>query len=511
LVGGTGSTSSAPDALRLFSALLMPRLFVPADTGLVNCNPTGCTYVVPAHTTLSVTLELYVAPESQPGFVALSVEGWTTSLPIKVTAGLTGLTLRVPPDWTIGVPVQAELIGTVMANVTNAGTITLPTRGADLWLARPTSPDSGRCSLSTDGLSLICTPLAPDNGTVDFGYVTVTAVMPGVLHAAATLPGIGGALALTGPDGGDLHPSRPRVDQPTDITGPFDGVLLGASAMECRTLNTTRGRCNPGLSDVSHPQQLTIPQGATVISAILTWAATSPRDGDPDSLNSVHFHTDIAASEESCYRIGPVDNQHADHSCIATGLQPITLGSDSPGRMYMRSVEVSSLIGREGTVWLDDIDASRTTTGMTPMAGWTLSVVWSRPGKVASINLANPAIYSLSSEPDAPVQLAAAGPAISDLSIVVWAADPWGDKQVKVDGQPIKVLPIEGVRFDDVEENSGYATGFNLVSGISAGSGSSVTLTNTPKRIAAPWRRPGDFSYQDALWVGPTMVIRAPS
>lgn len=488
LVGGSGAVDSTASALRRFSALLAP---FAAAADPPTCSATSCSYVVPAHSTVTVTLDLSVAPEAADGVITVSTGGpGDASLPFAIAPGMTALHLSPGQNaWAAGTTVTAKLDGTLASpDVTDVGTVVLPLRNGDAWIT--SYPDT--CAPTSGDPSTISCSGAVAAGAATFGTFGIS-LMPGLtgdLAIAATLPGNHPGLPLT---------SVPSTDNPTgaitvtplapggtiSLTGPFGGMLIGAETMACATPSTTRGDCQGGLSTVSVPQSSAIPDGATVVSATLTWAATAPAAGlDASALNTVQFH---------------------DGDRPARAVTGVSTIPDMAQQMYVRSADVTADVIGNGPFWVDGIAATTTTAGTTAMAGWSLAVIWYQPGASATVSYVNPGAYSLSSVAGTVTPLAAAGAAIRSMSVVIWAADPWAVKAITAGGSPVSLpATINGVRTIDDEQR---ATGFTLLDGIAAGATGEISLVNVNGPTQAPFHGP---STQDGLWVGPILVIRQP-
>src|SRR6185312_3851459 len=168
----------------------------------------------------------------------------------------------------------------------------------------------------------------------------------------------------------------------------------------------------------------------------------------------------------------------------------------------IRYADVTALVRGADTVWLEPLAASKTTqrNGQTPMAGWSLNMVWLQPDSTATthVQIATDVQSSLSGVRKADtIELASNGDAdLSALSGAVWAADPWADKNVAVGGRTLDPPPrMSGV--DDL----GHRTGFDLLDLNSidlAGSTGGVQFTNA-----------GNTLTRDQLWIGPLLLVRS--
>jgi RNA polymerase sigma factor (sigma-70 family) len=515
LTGGSGvvvSGSAAP-GLRRASALFTP-LDAPAaapSASPVTCSSASCSYTVPANSTLTVTLQLTVAPGAVDGIIALSAgTSGKPALSLKVEPGLT-LSLDPPANWTIGAAADMTLIGTVKPGVTDVGVITLPTHGDWIWFAPPTSRTyASSCVPSTDGLTLECrAPVV--NGTVDFGYVSATAVMPDGLAASADLPG-GRTAPVTGANGSTLTAARPPLASgPTTLSGPFDGVSVGAPMMRCdQPLPADRGTCQM-TSDTAPIARPIDPDGATIVFAELVWAATAadPNAKVPPDLGCTpeHWH----ALDCLRLRVGS-----ADHWVEGQPLPPLP---NTQGELIVRAADVTSLLtgatsvkSDKLSVSADELAAMITTppSGLPAMAAWNLLVVWANPqAQGRTVTIDNAAALSdstiLGGQPVVSdgVTIAPAGPQIQRVQTTLWAVDVWADKSVDlmegrqataISGPLTGVLDINGVQ---------YATGFQIWGADSSLLGGSAHASVVFVNQVADAR-------SDRLWIGPTLVVRQP-
>jgi RNA polymerase sigma factor (sigma-70 family) len=492
LVGGSGvvASGSAAVGLRRASALFGPALDVPpaatataGAAGSVSCSSASCSYTVPANSTLTVTLQLLIAPDAADGTIALSAGADRASLPLTVEAGLTSLQWSNPAGgWHAGTTASAvTLVGHVAAGVTDVGTITLPTRSGDLWITGYPSncdPVSGAAKPS-----IVCSPV-PGSAPGQFGQFAITPLPSASGQTSLTAALSGGRSLDTDPVDVAalvLDPQNPS-SYSIDMTGPFGGALIGAEAMSCATPAITRGDCR-GLSTVSVPQTLTIPEGATVVSAIVTWAATAPASDDPATLDTATFHA-------------------GEQSTDVSGAAPFP---DDTGQMYVRTADVTSDLVGTGPYWVDNIQATKVTAGTTAMAGWSLAVIWYDPTAQARVDYRNPGAYNLSSAGGTTTQMADSGTPIQSLSAAIWAPDPWAVKTVTDNGVPLDLpTTIDGVRTGG---DGPHATGFTLLDGIASGAAGPISLVNVDGPFQLPFVTP---STQDGLWIGPTLVVRQP-
>lgn len=485
------------------------------DEGLVRCTDRTCHYTVPAHRTLTVTLTLSLRPDAAAGTIALRIGGQQAGAatltvgPALRDLAFTADTLRA--GTTTPVPLTAD----VAPGVADPGTITLDTRHGDFWLTGV--PDS--CHRVSASTLVTCTPRSVHDGAADFGTFDIT-VLPrgsGAQTIVADLPG--GRSAQVGVIDQDGHrtdsivaaPLRPG--DPVSLTGPFGGALVGGTAMYCDHPDWTRGDCgfhSQPMTMVTSHQILTIPDGATVLSATLTWAMSYPENGDPANLSKATFHIGPDGCADEC----------DSHPIAADRVQtPVVDDNGAPrdeqGSMYVRAADVTEWVQRTGalTVWTDGLAPSLSAApggGATPMAGWALSVVWSQPGTHTTIQLSNPGTYSLSGAAPTQITLADAGPAIDDLSVVVWATDPQahkdiivGDAEQGVSSQLMGIfsLPSDG---DEQQAEQHYATGFSLVTGVRSAPNESAVFVNRKENFAQNWAG----ASPDGLWLGPLLVIR---
>jgi RNA polymerase sigma factor (sigma-70 family) len=514
LVGWSGSTSSAPEALRHFSALLAPRLFVPDDAGLVSCTPPQCSYVVPANTTLTVTLSLYVSPdtETEPAPVVLTDRNTSFTVPVSVEAGLTGLHLTARSGrWKAGTTVTADLTGNLAEGVVDVGTVTLPLRTGYLWITA--YPDScARSTTDPQTATITCDHRTLTDNTASFGSLSVT-VLPtadGAQTIIANLPG-GRWLSVDSEDATGIHIEALAPGDPIDMTGPFGADLVGAAMMRCDVPLDDRDTCR--MIPVTDPitRVVQVPHGATVISAQLMWAATAPgivaKDDPPctpDPLNCITLKVD----------------DEIDH---LAGVAPPG-APDTPGELVVRAADVTSLMASGGSVSATGLAASTSSsTNLPAMAAWSLVVVWAFDDDSSSrVQVDNSLTDSSSAKGGTVSTVAAAGSTIEGFWTTLWAVDDWADKSLAFDParepNPLPVT-IDGNCMAQGGPVAGaallqYACGFQVLGACSASSaprcfdpaalkdsaGAAIRLTNSQvdNRI-------------DRLWIGPTLVIRAPS
>ncbi len=511
-VTGATTTAPAPSAspLRRLSSFVATADNAPTQLA---CMDGSCALPnIPGGTAVTVTLTVSVAPATADGTMQALIDGKASgaAVPLVVSAGLTRVSLDAATALQAGTSVDVGLSATVADGVVDLGTLTLPLRSPALWITG--HPANCRPDSAVPPTSLTCQPDGPVASgpglvsTVSFGTLSITVLPSGVgaQHLTAALPG-GRSAPVVYATGDPITITPLSPGSPVTLSGPFGGTVIGAEALACAKPFVTRGNCD-GLTEVQHPQPVIIPQRSTIIWASLTWAVTAPADGDPKSLDSIVFHTadpggDPARSDVA-HPIGPAG--------VST---PV---ADTDGQMYVRSVDVTDLVTPDGQVWVSGIAATKVTTratpktaGTTPMAGWALSLIWSDPSADATVESSNPGTRNVSSKEVSTTTLATAGLPIIDMSTVVWAADPWGNKHIVVNDKAAEPAPppIQGVRTIDGKRY--YATGVDVVVGVKARANQDIRLTNADQLIQPPWRRDGDESYQDGLWIGPTVVVRS--
>jgi RNA polymerase sigma factor (sigma-70 family) len=478
IVGGTATQTPSGSGLRRFATVL--------STELLSCNAGGTTCTLgpigPA-TTVAVTLTIHVPTTAATGPLVIEIGDLVISTaPLSFAAGLSALTLGVGQTLTAGTSTTAELLGTLGEGVSDPISITLPLRAGDLLITGVPK----NCQSTGGNTAVTCAPLAgtaPDYGA--FG-ITLTSSASGQQNLIAVLPGKQ-QVPVHGPTGKPLEVIPIDPGSPVALTGSFGGVQVGATSMECSLPNLTREQCAVArrMAMVTRPQTLTVPAGATVVAATLTWAAANPANGKPDSLDTVTLH-------------------QGGRTTTVNGTSPPGV-RDIKHTLYIRTADVTDLLVGTGSVWVGGI-AARTTPGPSqPMAGWALDVIWYDPSaSTGSVQFGDPSRLSESSGNGNSTAIAPAGDAISALSVTLWAPDPWARKAIMVGGQPVGTAPIEGV----VTDASGrlHTTGVDLLTGIVADSRQGVTIRNTKGPATTGFRTP---SVLDALWIGPTLVIRS--
>ncbi len=289
---------------------------------------------------------------------------------------LSSLTLGSAANLVAGTSTTADLVGTPGDGVSDPIDVTIPRVHGDLLIT--TVPDT--CDPAADGSDAVT--CAPIKGTTaeygEFG-ITLKASASGEQDLTATLPG-GQQIPVYGPTGKPLDVTPLAPGSPVSLAGTYGGVQVGAQTLECAIAFVPRDWCAAlkAMEPVDRPRPLTIPDGATVVAATLTWAAAGPANGDPSSLDRVTLHL-------------------GETSRAVAGSTPQGV-SDIKDTLYVRTADVTDLVTSGGSVWVDDIAARATLTNSQPMAGWTLDVIWYDPSAaVSTVSYGNPNALSSSS------------------------------------------------------------------------------------------------------------------
>lgn len=430
VTGGSGTVPSGAQGLRRASAFLAPPAAEPTapDKSVpVTCDSatagTECTYTVPAHATLTVTLALDVSPAAVDGDLTVTAPGaHPVSLPVTVSPGLTALQLEPPSGWTIGAAAPAHLTGTAAPGVSKIGTITLPMHGVDIWLA--VGDNSGPCHANTKTLTLTCTASAGPDGTVDYGTLLATPVLPGDLSLTATLPGVGRALTFSGPGETALSADPPSTSSgPVELTGPFNGAIVGSAAEYCPRpdLRTWPNSC---VYDPNSWQQLNEPVSLpealhdhAAISAQLTWAVSETTARAPSSIS-------LQIGEDNPI---PVDGQPIRLAQAAGNI-------DSTMIQYSAALPDPDVLSDQQTI---------SVTGLLPtdkdefpnMAAWTLTIIWSDPDAQATVSVySQPALLTPGASWTEPTELN--GP-VERVAAALWGTDNAGNKEITAGGTTV--------------------------------------------------------------------------
>lgn len=279
------------------------------------------------------------------------------------------------------------------------------------------------------------------------------------------------------------------------LTGPFGGRTVGAPTMRCEKAGIlVRNTCPGGLTTVtSSSATLTVPAGATVISAELTWAATAPTSGQASTLDTIDVCID-GPRPVSVHGVRP-----AGVAGDVTGPHPVT-----SGQLFQRvaSVDAQQLLAAgtvsgSHTVIVQNL-AARTRAGRTsPMGAWSLTVLWSTdaPTNVGVIT-DNRGQYSSSTRAGAVTTIEPAGKPVTSVFQTIWAPDPWAHKTLAIGDTPI-AGDIDGL-------HGNLLDGFELLHPALPEGGLVGPLTFT-NRLTPP---PGVS--RDGLWIGPMLLFTTP-
>ena len=507
IVGGSAIQSPTASGLRRFSALFDATAQVLAadnpaadiaaadnttTAGLLDCSAgtSTCTLrPIQPRTAVTVTLTIHIPARAASGILTIDIGDHLSVSTGELTfaAGLSALTMDAGRTLIAGTSATASLTGVLVDGVDDASAVTLPLDNGDLLITA--TPSTCEPAESRPG-AVTCAAEATGT-TADYGQfgIALKSSANGPQKLTATLSG-GQQLPVTGPTGEpiDVRPIQPG--DPVTLSGPFEGIQVGAGTLACRVPFLTRDQCGliGQMSVVSPERSVSVPAAATVVSATLTWAATAPAKGGPSALDSV---TLSVAGKPT--RIGP--------DGVGT---PVP---DTKDALYVRSADVTESLSSGGTVLVEGINARTTWKPgqVTPMAGWTLDVIWYDPATPATtVEFSNPGTVSESTAKGAVTTIVRSGDPVSSLSVTLWATDPWASKAVLAAGRPVKTAPIEGI-VTDAKGRGAYTTGFDLLTGIGAERGEDLSLLNATGR--------GDdrfvtLSRVDRLWIGPTLVVR---
>lgn len=471
--------------------------------------------------TIGSTLTVKTGPPSSSPLVSARLAGDRTlgiSSAIAVREDVSPVSLAVDGDLIAGkdgiLTVTAQLAPGLLAT---DGTISIPAAQHDVLLRAGTSG----CVL---GGGILSCPLHLDRSSSSHQQWTIpAAALPVLTGPTVTFSNawIGGAAV---PVASSASAASRAPGDPISITGPFGGAMVGAETMQCRQATTNRGNClddtnSPGLIRLDGTnghaplvQQLTVPVGATIISAELTWAATAAGDDFDKATLSVDGNTVVAAGTQ-VHQDPSLTVQTADLTTSLAG------GLLSPGT---HDLQIAAL------------NAAATTSPMSPMAGWSLTVLWGYPDDGAhpsvTIDTTNDstALQSGASTDGNSLAIAPAGSTIRAVGVTAWAADPWAAKSLKAGGQmlactfPVMQLPLWPSAGPDSEDCLGY--GRNTFTGTTGDTPQTAVTTGVDIRtftgaFAGPItmynQQAGgildnmNFS-SDTLWIGPVLVIRDP-
>ena len=403
-------------------------------------------------------------------------------------SGYDRLTLAAAGPLTAGTMGTLTLDAAVGERVTEPGPVRIPRQlAAGLLVTAATGCER-------DGDAFRCPPA----GEGDAAPVLTVAVLP--LATAATV------LAPAELDGdreqqlaGSLDVVQRLPGQRISLVGPFGGSSIGAPTLRCATPGLpTRNGCPGGLGVVGDSSAtLTVPAGATVISAELTWAATAPAVAPASTLDTVEVSID-GTRRASVHGVRPVGVE-AD----ATGPNPVT-----SGRLFQRvaSADAQQLLAAgvlagSHTITISKLAAKTTAAEISAMGAWSLTVLWSTESSPASsadvgVITDNRGLFSSSTRAGAVNTIEPAGHPVTAIYQTIWAPDPWAVKTLAIGDTPITTA-ITG-RHDN------RLDGFELLHPALPPGGLTgpITLTNrlTPPAALNP----------DGLWIGPSLVVTAP-
>jgi hypothetical protein len=404
--------------------------------------------------------------------------------------------------WKAGRTGLTWLSATVAPQVTDVGEVVLPLRSGGLWIA----DYPAGCTGAEDAIT--CDDLAVDQGKVRVGPFAVT-VLPstsGPQALSATLSG-GRPSSISADDGGPINAIPMHPGDPIDMTGPFGADLVGAAMMRCNAPEPfDRGTCRMSSMDRNPVTRSTaVPDGATVLWAQLMWAATGPSTADS------------GCPWRSAGPLDCINLKVGDTSRWVLGT-PQPGAPDTAGELVVRTADVTDMMGSPGSVSATGLAASTTTsTNLPAMAAWSLVVIWTADKTPTStVQLQNSLLGNSSSAGAGTVTtVAPAGRHIEDLRATVWAVDDWARKSLSVDaagGQTVLTssidgncaVPVPGAPLGDAGFLQ-YACGFQILGpfdadALQSSTDAAIRLTNTVENRRV-----------DRLWIGPTLVIRAPA
>ncbi len=302
----------------------------------------------------------------------------------------------------------------------------------------------------------------------------------------------GRVVEIIGEDGGPLPVAALPAGAPVELTGQYDGTIVGAETMRCRASFLVRWSCarplTPGMASVgATSREIARPEGSTVVHAALTWAATAP--SSPGSLDSLS----TSLSPQPIAGVAPAG------------------APDAPGQLVVRTADVTALLGDARSIAVQPLAASTSVGGsgtdpnVAPMAAWTLTVIWSDPAAPNATVTAR--VGGQQSVSGSVVDLDATADAGAPVSVdaAFFGTDPWGQKVLSTStGRPL-ATGLWGAP-------GNVTTGFDLVSadatdGPLGSPGDAVQLSNQPGKlifdVQLPVALPGD-----SLWLGPSLVTR---
>ncbi|RIJ76858.1 sigma-70 family RNA polymerase sigma factor [Nakamurella silvestris] len=449
-------------------------------TGTVTCVVPS----IPAGSSRILRIGLTVDPAAAGGSIGMTWAGRSLGQKtVSVGPGYSQVALRTADGSTAtaGSTPDLTVVGTPVAGSTNPGAVTLP-----LALSEDVIVTGAGTGCTLTGAAAVCVP-------------DVTGHLNGVLHtvirpsasgaqteaATAALPG-GRELKLVLTDAGLTVIPR-AVTAPLDLTGPFGGAAVGQATLYCTDPTVIRADCEPphtaemtGATAQSH--KIAPPAGSTVLSAVLTWAATE-FDAAGDTVQ-------IGVNGGRPVTVGP--GASID---VGTGLQIRT--ADITALELENDVPVAQVLSRGGAVQVTGLAAKPRTTVQTPLGGWVLTVVWIDGTKLAAqqssqVQVRAAGASSLSTV-NPQLELLPAGNPYSYLAFSAFATDPWAHKTLTAGGN--QVAGFNGV------DGENRQNGFDLFTGGLTGNGPLV-FGNVPGTVA-PWA-----SNADQVWIGPILAVR---
>ncbi len=457
------------------------------DADTITCTPAdgpSTEFSLPVQVSAAATGAQQLADAVLPAGTAHLGDGTDPLIVDPARSGYDRITLAATSPLAAGTMGTLALGAVVGDGVTEPGPVRIPRQLAPGLLV------TAATGCDRDGEEFRC---PPGDGAGPAPTLTV-AVLP--LASSDTV------LAPAGLDGnrqqgiaGSL-PVVPRAPgQRIELTGPFGGTSVGAPILRCeKTEVDTRNGCPGGLTTVpASSATLTVPAGATVVSAELTWAATAPAAIPVSTLDTVDVAID-GSDRGTVHGVRP-----AGVSADVTGGNPVT-----SGQLFQRvaTADAQQLLAAGAspgthTVTISNL-AARTTAGRTSaMGAWSLTVLWSTSSTAdVGVLTDNRGLFSRSTRAGAVTEIEPAGRTVTAIYQTIWAADPWGIKTLAIGDTAVanRVNGRHGLRLD----------GFDLLhpSLPESGLAGSITFVNrlTPPAALHP----------DGLWIGPTLVITVP-
>ena len=387
-------------------------------------------------------------------------------------------------------PLAAGAMGTLRLDTVVGAQVTEP---GPVRIDRQPAPGlliTAAAGCERDGEQYLCPPV--DGG--DPAPVVTVAVLPLATADPALAPAALDGDRRQGVEGA-IGVAVRAPGQRISLTGPFGGTTVGAATLRCEKAGVdNRNGCPGGLTQVaSSSATLTVPAGATVISAELTWAATAPAVLPVSTLDTVDVTIDGV-------RTGTVSGVlPVGFAGDITGANPLT-----SGQLFQRvaTADAQQLLAAGAsagthTVSISNLAAKTTGARISAMGAWSLTVLWSTTGSAdVGVLTDNRSQYSSSTRAGAVTTIEPAGNAVTSIYQTVWAPDPWGKKTLAIGGVPITTA-ING-------RHGNRLDGFELLHPTLPAGGltGAITLTNqlTPPSALNP----------DGLWLGPLLVITAP-